>query len=567
MYAPIAKELAQVKDEVILDGEVVIENEKGISDFQLLQNYPRTKKRKLYYYVFDILYLNGHSTTGFPLFKRKELLSSFFEAYSFRNIIEAPYNTSNGQEYFEQLIKDGQEGVIAKEANSLYHPGVRTEKWYKVKKEEKLIATIAGYTLPLQSRLFFGSLILGEFVGGGFRYIGNCGTGFSDAQMRDLFDQFEKLIIPSHPFEVNPKLNGVKGKPVWIKPILTCTVKFLERTEEGLLRNPVFISLHKKPVGMKKAKAKTTRRLNSIEEGTIQVNRKPVKLTNVDKVYWPDDGYTKGDLITYYRSVQAFILPYLKNRPISLLRHPNGIHGKSFYQKDMDIEQIPDWIKTEKIYSPSRGEDIDYFICNNETSLVYLANLGCIEINPWHSTYLKPDHPTYLILDLDPADIPFTAVVDTALAIKEICDQVEISCYCKTSGATGLHVYIPLAGRYDDEQVKIFARLLASLTHEQVPNITSIERRTDKRKDKVYVDFLQNRKGQTIAAAYSVRPRPGAPVSTPLRWKEVKHSLNPSDFHMFNTIRRLERTGDLWTDVIRKTTPMLTVIKNLEKVR
>lgn len=213
----------------------------------------------------------------------------------------------------------------------------------------------------------------------------------------------------------------------------------------------------------------------------------------------------------YTRTTEE-IIPYLKNRSQSLNRHPNGIKGKSFYQKDMDIQQIPSWVKTEKMHSKSTKTDIDYLICNDLPTLLYMVNLGCIEINPWHSTFKKPDKPTYMMLHLDPGEISFKEVVNTALVIKEICDELKIPCYCKTSGKSGLHVFIPLANKYDYDEVKMFAEIMASLVHHRLPDTTSMERTVSKRKDKIYLDFLQNRKGQTIAAPYCVRPRENATV-------------------------------------------------------
>jgi bifunctional non-homologous end joining protein LigD len=302
------------------------------------------------------------------------------------------------------------------------------------------------------------------------------------------------------------------------------------------------------------------------KEKTIIISGKKVAFTNLTKVYWPGEGYTKGDLISYYHRISKYILPYLKDRPQSLNRHPNGIRGKNFYQKDMDVEQIPSWIKTASLYSKSNDEQIDYLICNDAATLMYMANLGCIEINPWHSTYKKPDYPTYLMLDLDPGNISFVDVVNTALVIKELCDEIHIPAYCKTSGATGLHVYIPLGAQYDYDQAKTFAEILACITHRRLPSTTSIERAVMRRKDKIYVDFLQNRKAQTIAAPYSVRPRPYATVSAPLDWKEVNHQLTPEMFTIKNMEQRLEKKGDLWQPVLQKGISINRAIRDMESL-
>lgn len=306
---------------------------------------------------------------------------------------------------------------------------------------------------------------------------------------------------------------------------------------------------------------------NKLKDEGIEIGRKKVKITNLDKVYWPDQGITKGELINYYINVSDYILPYLKNRPQSLNRFPSGIKGPSFYHKDMDVDQLPSWAKTVQMYSKANGHEIDYLICNDIATLVYMANLGCIEINPWHSKYDNADYPDYMMLDLDPGDISFTSVVDTANVIKELCDELKIKAYCKTSGATGLHVYMPLGAKYHYDQVKTFAEILANVTHTRIPEVTTIERKVVKRDNKIYIDFLQNRKGQTIAAPYSVRPKPYATVSTPLLWTEVNHDLTPEMFTINNMENRLQKMGDLWKGIFKNPINITQVLKNLEKLK
>jgi DNA ligase D len=289
--------------------------------------------------------------------------------------------------------------------------------------------------------------------------------------------------------------------------------------------------------------------------------------TNLDKVYWPDEGITKGDLINYYEGISPFIVPYLKNRPLSLLRNPNGIKAPGFYHKDAgDI--APSWLKTADIHSESSEKIIHYLVCNDQKSLLFIANLGCIEMNPWSSVIDKLDNPDYLILDIDPSDKnSFDQVVETALAIKELLDKIKITGYCKTSGASGMHVYIPCGRKYKYDSVRDFAHVLATLVHEQLPSITTLERSLSKRKkDQIYLDFLQNSRGQTLASAYSVRPKPGATVSAPLEWKEVKKGLHPSQFMMKNMKKRAEKKGDLFKGVLGKGIDMTAAIKKIEKM-
>jgi len=569
-FQTITNELDTISESIILDGEVVIENKKGISDFQLLQNYQTTKQGILKYYVFDIIYLNGHDITDFPLLKRKELLGAFFENYNFKNIFSSEYQIGNGKKLFEDLSTKGYEGVIAKEPGSAYMPGKRSDTWLKIKTTMMQEVIICGYTAPQNSRKYFGSIILGIYSGTDMKYIGNCGTGFTEASLKELHSDFENLKTLTSPFTLKPKLTGTKGKPFWLKPELVCNIKFLEWTQDEHMRNPVFMGLRKDKVAdeviNESADEKRIVNTSPEKEKIITLSGRKIKCTNLNKIYFPDEGYSKGDLINYYQSISKFILPYLKNRPQSLNRHPNGIKGQSFYQKDMEVKQIPSWVKTVKLFSKSTNTYIDYMICNDAATLIYMANLGCIEINPWHSTYLKPDEPTYMMLDLDPSEISFVDVVKTALVIKEICDEINISCYCKTSGATGLHIYIPLSAKYNYDDVKTFAEILATIVHSRLPDTTSIERSVAKRKDKIYIDFLQNRKGQTIAAPYSVRPRAYATVSTPLLWKEVNYQLTPEMFTINNIEQRILKTGDLWQSVLKKGVVLAKALKAIDKL-
>lgn len=568
-YDVLARELKEIRDQVILDGEVVIENKKGISDFQLLQNYNTNRHGELKYYVFDMLYLNGEDITGLPLMQRKELLDIFFKKYQFQNVFLTEYQIGEGAEYFKKLASMGYEGVIAKGPEGTYLPGRRAESWLKVKANLMQEAVICGYTLPQKGRKYFGSLILGVFEGKDLKYIGNVGTGFNDASLKELHGKLEKMKAVGSPFDPEPNMGYAKGKAVWVRPKLVCNVKFSEWSQEGRLRHPVFMGLRtdKSPEEVvREDLAAEVSKKDMPAEMTITIGRRKVKCTNLNKVYWPEDGYTKGDLINYYLGISKYMLPYLKNRPQSLNRHPNGIHGKSFYQKNMDLGQLPSWVETARIDSKSRRSHIDYLICNDAATLIFMANLGCIEINPWHSTIQQPEKPTYMMLDLDPGDISFVEVVNTALVVKEICDEIKIPCYCKTSGATGLHIHIPLGDQYNYGQVKTFAEILAVMTHHRLPDVTSVERSTSKRKDLIYVDFLQNRRGQTLAAPYSVRPRPGANVSAPLNWEEVNHELHPQMFTIKNMLQRLEKVGDLWSPVLKEGINLGKTIRAMEKL-
>jgi len=312
----------------------------------------------------------------------------------------------------------------------------------------------------------------------------------------------------------------------------------------------------------------TKTKINNTQENerSMKLNGKNVPLSNQQKIYWPDEKITKGELIDYYMGVASTLLPYLKDRPLSLHRFPNGIKGSSFYQKDLDVETIPAWIKTVPLHASSTGKDVDYLVCNNEATLAYMVNLGCIEVNPWLSRTSRLDQPDYVVMDLDPEAISFNAVVETALCIKEILDGMKVSAYCKTSGASGLHIYIPTGAKYAYETCRLFAEYIARQTHQQLPGITSIVRAKSQRKKKVYVDYLQNSRGQTVAAPYSVRPQPGATVSAPLEWKEVNERLRIADFNIRNMLTRIADKGDLWQPVQREKNDLKKVIQQIEKL-
>jgi bifunctional non-homologous end joining protein LigD len=282
----------------------------------------------------------------------------------------------------------------------------------------------------------------------------------------------------------------------------------------------------------------------------LKIGAVTLKLTNQNKIYWPDEKISKGELVNYYSEIAPVMLPYLKDRPESLHRFPNGIKAPGFYQKDLDTKTAPAWLKTQQMFSESTGENIDYLVCNDKATLIYMANLGCIEVHPWNSRIKKPDNPDWLVIDLDPEDIGFEAVVKTALATKKVCDGFELDCYCKTSGATGLHIFMPLGAKYNYDIARNMANLIAQRVHELLPDITSLERQPKKRQKKVYPDFLQNSRGQTLAAPYSVRPRAGATVSTPLEWGEVNAKLNPAAFTIKTILKRVEKKGDLWKPVL-----------------
>ncbi len=562
-YPSVVASLESIDKEMILDGEIVALNQEGKADFHSLQNFSRTAKGSLVYYAFDIPYYEGKDLTNLPLLNRKEILKNILPELS--NVRYNDHVLKDGQAFYKLAKENKLEGIIAKNIHSKYLKNKRSKDWLKLKIKKRQGAIIGGYTKPKGSRNYFGALVLGVYnENNELEYIGHTGGGFTEEDLKNFHTKMKPYERKTSPFKKKPETNT---PAVWLDPELLCEVEFSEWTDEGLMRHPVFIGLRedKKPENVKKEISGKNPDLNS-ETGTIKesTNDIQLKLTNLQKIYWPEDRYTKGDLIEYYKKISGYMLPYLKDRPESLLRHPNGITGEGFFQKD--ITQLnAKWLKTKKIFSGSNDKDIKYLICNDEETLIYMANLGCIEINPWFSRINKLENPDYFVIDLDPEEIEFDKVVETALAVKEVLDKAGAESYCKTSGATGLHIYVPLGAKYDYDFAKEFAHIIAKLVNAKVPAITSLERSPSKRKKKVYLDYLQNRKGQTLAAPYSVRPRPGAPVSTPLDWSEVKEGLNPADFNMKNIFSRLKQKGDIFKKVLSAGIDIKKCINNLQK--
>ncbi|AYZ34237.1 DNA ligase D [Chryseobacterium indologenes] len=573
----ITTDFDRQKYQMILDGEVVAYDHEGRPNFQLLQQIGDNPGLALVYQVFDILWLNGHSTEELPLLQRKELLK---EALVETDVIKyCDHIPEKGIDFFEQMKKMQLEGMIAKRADSLYVENHRTSDWLKIKFTNTEEAIICGFTEPRGSRKSFGALILGNYIDGRLTYCGHTGTGFNNNSLQELYERLHPLIMKTSPFETIPKTN----MPVtWIKPELVCEIKYSEITKDGIYRHPVFIAIredkepedivntvHEHTEKFKNMKAKTSSKKAETheKEKEITLNKHIVKLTNQDKVYFPKDGITKGDVIAYYQSVATYILPHLKNRPLSLNRFPNGIEEQSFYQKDAG-EHIPDWIKTTQVYSESNDKYIDYIYCNDKATLAYLNNLGCIDLNPWNSSLPDLEHPDYLVLDLDPSKKnTFDDVIETALQVNEVLNSIKIKGYCKTSGSTGIHIYIPMGGNYDFDQVKDFAHILMKQVNERLPKITTLERSLQKRdSNKIYLDYLQNRTGQTLASAYSLRPKEGASVSMPLDWEELKPGIRPADYNIHNSLERIKAKGDLFKPVLGKGIDMMKALELLQNI-
>ena len=589
-YPHVTAELRKVKKNMVLDGEIVAINADDRPDFQLLQHASLDASTHLVYYVFDLLKLEGKDLTGLPLVERKKKLRAVLKEGA--HVRYCDHVMERGSEFFTAAAYQDLEGIIGKRADSAYQQGVRGRNWVKIKNHNTQEAVIGGYTAPRNSRKHFGALLLGVYENDKLVYTGHTGTGFDERTLDELMAAMKPLVVKASPFSGMVDANM---PPVWVKPSLVCNVKFTEWTRDGHMRHPVFLGLRadkpatevsKEPIAMKKkssshssgksaapseratarepvaAAPKSTRKVHSPHEEDrpnerdVHVGPNTVHLTNLNKPYWPKEGITKGDVLCYYERMHAVLLPHLKDRPQSLFRTPNGTAVPGFFQKDAG-GTAPNWVPSVKIPSDSRsGEEIDYLLCNDLGTLLYMANLGCIEINPWASRkkhLLKPD---YIVMDLDPSDKnTFDHVVEAALAVKVVLDRTKVKGYCKTSGSSGLHIYIPTGGRYTYEQLAPFAKNIMLVVQGLLPKTTTLERSLAKRdKRKIYLDHLQNRKGQTIASVYSVRPKPGATVSTPLKWSEVKPGLDLKAFTMDTVPKRVEKLGDLFAPVLAKTT-------------
>ncbi|MTE26468.1 DNA ligase D [Winogradskyella ouciana] len=561
----IHNELESIEHTAILDGEIVILDSDGIPQFNALQNYnPKTTEGHLHYFVFDLLFLNGHSTTGLPLIDRKELLRDVLPESN--HISYCDHIEGMGKTVYDRALKLGMEGVIAKKANSKYYTNTRTPDWLKFKKIENVETIICGYTESKNSSRKFASLILGMIEDGELVYVGTCGSGFSSQQIKALHQQFEPYLTEEPILKISKHLKGRKA--VWMVPKLICEVKFAEWTKSGVMRHPVFLRMRDDksvPVEVSKIhKTTQNKKPNTNSDTTLQIDTINVPITNIEKVYWPDANLTKYDLLDYYIKMSDFILPYLKDRPQSLHRHPNGINGESFYQKDN--EHLPDWIETFKIHSKSSERDINYLVCQNQATLTYMNNLGCIELHPWHSTIYQLDRPDYTIIDLDPSKKnTFEQVVETAQAAKYVLDSARIKSYCKTSGASGIHIYIPLGRKYTYSEARDFTKLLCYYIQEQLPEITTLERSIKKRGPKIYLDYLQNRKGQTIVSAFSLRPKPNASVSTPINWKDVNKKLRIEDYNIHTVPKIFENKKDPFLNILGEGIDMEKALENLNK--
>ncbi len=542
----------QLGFDAVLDGEVVVVDDSGRSDFLLLQEYRKSGQGTLVYYAFDLLYLEGYDLMTLPLFRRKEILRAILP--DLPRIKYSDHVQGQGLAFYQAAIDHGIEGVMAKNKDSLYEPGVRSGQWLKIKTHRRQEAVVGGFTEPRGSRPELGALLLGVYEKGKLVFIGHTGGGLTHQQLGEVKEMLKPLVRKDSPFQTTPHTNQ---PATWVEPELVCEVRFAEWTASGMMRQPVFIGWRpdKDPRDVRRempvpVSAEPEPRVETQAEQSraIEIDGHTVPETNLQKLYYPEDPLTKGDVLEYYRTMSRYILPYLRDRPLFLRRYPNGIHGDSFFQKDVD--ETPDWVRTVEIESGTSGNKINYLVCQDEATLVYIANLGAIELHPWNSRIGKLEYPDYVVFDLDPWSRPFSDVITVALQFHQILDEIGATSLVKTSGQSGLHIFIPLGALYTYEQARQFATLIARLVNTRLPEITSVERSPQKRKGKMYLDVLQNRTGQALIAPYSLRPHPGAPVSTPLRWAEVRSGLDPKEYNFHTVQSRVAELGDLWKEVL-----------------
>jgi bifunctional non-homologous end joining protein LigD len=549
-FENVAKQVVKAAKtpDCVLDGEICALDERGRSSFSAMQqSKPGTP---LVYYVFDLLEVEGDPIVDEPLTERRKRLERLLDRRNRTVLLSEAFD--DGEALFAAAQEQGLEGIVAKRPESRYQPGKRSREWLKVKTHGRQEFVVAGYTKGTGRRAkSFGSLILGAYRDGELVYVGNVGTGFGEAEIQRLLEKLRPLERPDPPFGEVPKMPRIrKGDVVWVEPRLVCEVEFSEWTHDGRLRQPSY-------QGLREDKAPEEVRIERPEEepAPAQEPRHEVKLSNLDKVFFPKEGIAKGDLIEYYRAVAPVLVPHLRDRPFTMIRYPEGIEGDHFFQKDAPTH-MPDWIPRVPFLvstreSPRRRKWVNFALVNEEAALLWTVNMGCIDMNTWYSRVDRPDRPDWVLFDLDPSpDVGFRETVQVALLVKQALDAFGLVGFPKTSSAEGMHVLVPIERRYTYEDTRQFAEIVGRAIERTHRGLATTEWTKAKRRG-VLIDANQNGEGKTIASVYSVRPRPGAPVSTPLRWDEVNEDLDPLSFTMDVVLDRIRKHGDLFEGLLK----------------
>jgi bifunctional non-homologous end joining protein LigD len=557
-FADVAKALVKAvrSPNAVVDGEVTRIDTNGRTSFSEQQQ----GSGQLVYYAFDLLELDGKPLVGLPLHERKERLGKLIDLRTGSVAVSEGFD--DGDALFEVAQAQHLEGIIAKRVDSTYKSGRRTREWLKVKTENTDEFVVVGYTAGAGRRAgTFGALVLAVHEGSGLRYVGNVGTGFDDAEIRKLLKLMKPLRRDAPPFGELPKMPRVrKGDVQWVEPKLVAQVRYGEWTHDGHLRHPAY-------QGLRDDKAAEEVRAPIPLDNVIRKGKRELKLSNLDKPFWPDEGITKGDLLSYYRDVAPVLVPHLKDRPFTMRRYPHGAYSEAFFQKDAP-KHMPEWIPTfhadvSQRDRPRTKRAIDFPLVNDELALLWMVNMGCIDMNAWYSRIDKPDRPDFVLFDLDPTpEVPWAQTIEVALILKELLDALELVSFPKTSGGKGFHVLVPLDRRSTYTDSRHFAEVVAGAIARAHPKLATTEWSKARRRG-VLIDSNQNGEGKTIASVYSVRPKPNAPVSTPFRWDEVNETLNPGDYTMQIVLDRVRGHGDLYAGVLSTHQSLAKALKGI----
>jgi bifunctional non-homologous end joining protein LigD len=554
----------------IIDGEIVAFDAAGLPNFGLLQQrtgFASNKERvrtPVSLVAFDLLYLNGHDLREVALFERQRLLREAVRPGSHIRVSEV--FSGSGAGVLNAAREHGLEGLVAKNGGSKYEAG-RSRQWLKVKFVQQAEFVICGFTIG--QRKPFSSLVLGCYEDGKLRWAGNVGTGFTAKVLSSIYEQLVPLTMKKKPLDSGEEIPAA----TWTKPSLVCAVKYSGWGADNHLRAPVFLGMRPDLEAMdcvrEHGDASPARNVEGTkllattkQEVMIERDGRQLKFTNLNKVFYPADGFTKRDVVNYYHDVAPLLVPHLAGRPLSLKRYPNGIEAEYFFQKD--AAPLAPWLHTEQI-AEGEGAAKPFVICDDESSLLYLANLGCIDQNPWFSRVGSLDYPDFMVLDLDPYHCGYDRIVEAAQLVRRKLEELHLEGHPKTTGGDGMHIYVPIAAEYSYEQVRTFAEIIARLAIGDRPDLFTTPRAVAQReKGKVYFDYLQISWGKTISAPYVLRAHSRAPVATPLRWSEVRPGLSPHDFTIANVRARFEHLGDIFAPVLSNSQKLEPAMERLE---